>query len=319
MNFVDEDEPSEVNPWIPRPALQIMKSVALRRAQVITAGFLALVCLAGCGPISNSALGSASPPVAVGSGGDAAPGQVPSTCGIGELILMAGSVAAGLPAHGQTLNVSDSPALFASIGSKYGGDGRTTFQVPDMRPFEPNGTTYSICDTSGTGATAHGCYVGQIRTWAGTDESGIDADGRSYQVAGNQWLYSQIGIQYGSSGQDSFNVPNLSSAPPLDGIHYTICDNGVSPNDGNGYTSAIPGLYTSELVLAANMRNVDAAGLAPAGTSLPQANNQGLEALIGTRFGGTSEQFEVPQLAAETPQLMHYYIVTGGEFPPRRS
>ncbi|MEL6202628.1 MAG: tail fiber protein [Pseudomonadota bacterium] len=38
-----------------------------------------------------------------------------------------------LEAAGQLLNTSTNPALFALLGSNYGGNGRTTFALPDLR------------------------------------------------------------------------------------------------------------------------------------------------------------------------------------------
>ena len=38
--------------------------------------------------------------------------------------------------EGQTLSISQNNALFSLIGTYYGGDGRTTFQLPDTRPVE---------------------------------------------------------------------------------------------------------------------------------------------------------------------------------------
>jgi microcystin-dependent protein len=35
--------------------------------------------------------------------------------------------------HGQVLSISQHTALFALIGTTYGGDGRTTFALPDLR------------------------------------------------------------------------------------------------------------------------------------------------------------------------------------------
>lgn len=69
-------------------------------------------------------------------------------CTLGEIILTAGSVANGLPASGQTLQIIQNTALFALLGTTYGGDGRTTFRLPDLQGAAPNGLTYSIC-TSG--------------------------------------------------------------------------------------------------------------------------------------------------------------------------
>jgi microcystin-dependent protein len=39
--------------------------------------------------------------------------------------------------EGQMLKVVDYQALFALIGNQYGGDGRTTFALPDLRGAEP--------------------------------------------------------------------------------------------------------------------------------------------------------------------------------------
>ena len=66
-------------------------------------------------------------------------------CTLGEIILTAGTVANGLPANGQLLAISQYSALFALLGTKYGGEGKTTFAIPDLRGVAPNGLTYSIC------------------------------------------------------------------------------------------------------------------------------------------------------------------------------
>ena len=67
-------------------------------------------------------------------------------CNIGEIILTAGAVANGVPANGQTLAIAANTALFSLLGTTYGGDGKTTFALPDLRGVAPNGLTYSICD-----------------------------------------------------------------------------------------------------------------------------------------------------------------------------
>lgn len=66
-------------------------------------------------------------------------------CTIGEIILSAGRVANGTPANGQLLPISQNTALFSLIGTDYGGDGRVTFALPDLRGVAPNKLTYSIC------------------------------------------------------------------------------------------------------------------------------------------------------------------------------
>jgi hypothetical protein len=72
-----------------------------------------------------------------------------ATCTLGEISLTASTVANGLPAQGQLLPILTNQALFALLGTTFGGDGRTTFALPDLRGLAPNGLTYTIC-SSGT-------------------------------------------------------------------------------------------------------------------------------------------------------------------------
>ncbi|WP_207914917.1 tail fiber protein [Luteimonas arsenica] len=66
-------------------------------------------------------------------------------CYIGEIILTAGRVVQGLRADGRLLPISQNQALFSLLGTTYGGNGSTTFALPDLRPVTPNDMTYSIC------------------------------------------------------------------------------------------------------------------------------------------------------------------------------
>jgi hypothetical protein len=69
-------------------------------------------------------------------------------CTMGQIILSAAAhvTAGGIPADGRLLSIAQNTALFALLGNTYGGDGRTTFAVPDLRPITPNHMTYSVCD-----------------------------------------------------------------------------------------------------------------------------------------------------------------------------
>jgi microcystin-dependent protein len=44
------------------------------------------------------------------------------------------------------LTIAQNPTLFQVLGTTFGGDGQTTFGLPDLRSAAPNGLTYSICD-----------------------------------------------------------------------------------------------------------------------------------------------------------------------------
>jgi tail collar domain/collagen triple helix repeat protein len=67
-------------------------------------------------------------------------------CTVGEIMLTAAVVATnGVPAAGQVMSISENTALFSLIGTTYGGDGKETFRLPDLRPVTPNHMTYTIC------------------------------------------------------------------------------------------------------------------------------------------------------------------------------
>jgi hypothetical protein len=70
-------------------------------------------------------------------------------CTVGQVILTAGKESGPdtVPASGQLLSISSHAALFSLLGTDYGGNGTTTFRLPDLRAAAPNGLTYSICVT----------------------------------------------------------------------------------------------------------------------------------------------------------------------------
>jgi hypothetical protein len=68
-------------------------------------------------------------------------------CTVGQILLTASTAktAGGIAANGQLLELSQSDDLFALLGTTYGGDGKVTFAVPDLRAITPDHMTYSIC------------------------------------------------------------------------------------------------------------------------------------------------------------------------------
>jgi hypothetical protein len=87
------------------------------------------------------------------TGGAAAANGAP--CTLGEVKLTASTVktAGGVPANGQLLTIENNASLFSLLGTTYGGDGKSTFGLPDLRAVAPNHMTYSIC-VAGTWPTS---------------------------------------------------------------------------------------------------------------------------------------------------------------------
>ncbi len=86
---------------------------------------------------------------------------------IGDVILNGSSYCPrnSLPAEGQTMDISSHQALYSLLGTIYGGNGTTYFNLPDLRGRIPMGTG----TTSGGGPTF---LQGQI---AGTEERALSS------------------------------------------------------------------------------------------------------------------------------------------------
>jgi hypothetical protein len=68
-------------------------------------------------------------------------------CALAEVTLFAGNFApTGWDfAHGQIMRIDMNQALFSLLGTTYGGNGQTTFALPNLSGLEPDGVNYIIC------------------------------------------------------------------------------------------------------------------------------------------------------------------------------
>lgn len=80
---------------------------------------------------------------------------------VGEIRVFAGNFApvGWAICDGSLLNVSDNQILFTVLGTVYGGNGTTTFGLPDLRLKVPVGTG-TISTAGGTGSYALGSHGG---------------------------------------------------------------------------------------------------------------------------------------------------------------
>jgi hypothetical protein len=80
-------------------------------------------------------------------GGDGSSG---AECTIGEVRLSAAGFGYGMVADGRLLAINQNTALFSLLGDRFGGDGRVTFALPDLRGVAPKSANgeplnYFIC------------------------------------------------------------------------------------------------------------------------------------------------------------------------------
>lgn len=174
---------------------------------------------------------------------------------IGEIIMFAGNFAprGWALCHGQLLAISSNEALFSILGTTYGGDGRTTFALPDLRGRAP------VCQGNGPGL--HTVTLGQrkgiedqylntntmpshnhvalMKTGPDTSLSDVSTghrlaheatDGQNAlpiytsQAGTESMAADAIQVDYTGAGQ-SFNIRN-----PYLGINYIIATQGTYPS-----------------------------------------------------------------------------------------
>ncbi len=120
---------------------------------------------------------------------------------IAEIRIFAGNFAPRSWAFcdGQLLPISQNTALFSLIGTTYGGDGRTTFALPDLRSRAPihkgngGGSTYSLGQKGGeeTHTLAAGEMPSHTHVIQGSADTATQSDPTGNVLAQSTQLYRQ--------------------------------------------------------------------------------------------------------------------------------
>lgn len=169
---------------------------------------------------------------------------------LGELKIFGGSFAPRNWAlcHGQLLPVSENQALFSLLGTVYGGDGRSTFGLPDLRgriPVHSGGSIGpgmpSIALGQKGGHEWHTLTVNEIATHthplnvADTDaDSGSPYMAATANLATNQKLYKQydpssVGYLDGEAMTMTGGGLKHYNVMPSYGVNFIICITGDYP------------------------------------------------------------------------------------------
>jgi microcystin-dependent protein len=154
-------------------------------------------------------------------------------CDVGSIVLEAQSFqpAGWVAADGRSLQVAQAPMLFAVLGTTFGGDGTTTFNVPTVPA--PKGLKYWVCangDPWKPGArTSNTCTISSVTLFGTTNLPGnfMPADGRLLPINQFQVLYSLYSNNFGGDGIQTFALPKVP--PPVPGTAYGVCSQGFYP------------------------------------------------------------------------------------------
>ena len=176
---------------------------------------------------------------------------------IGEIRMFAGTFAPRNWAFcaGQLMSISQNTALFSILGTTYGGNGQTTFALPDLRSRVPKGTgqgpgltNITLGEVSGTEtvtllttqmpAHTHTATAAMaVNQNAGTSANpvnkylagGSDATGNpipTYADAAAGGNLSGLSVNIGVAG----NSQPVPIANPYLGMNYIICLFGIFPS-----------------------------------------------------------------------------------------
>lgn len=102
--------------------------------------------------------------------------------------------------QGQLMSIAENTALFALIGTTYGGDGQTTFALPDFRSRVP------IHTGQGPGLSAY--VLGQTGGSETNTLTANNVNGHTHVVTGNAGIVSATGDGQAASPVNNFPANN---------------------------------------------------------------------------------------------------------------
>ena len=184
---------------------------------------------------------------------------------MGEIVPFAGTFVPGgfMEAAGQTLQIADHEALFQLIGTTYGGDGMTTFQLPDLRGRTIVGASSQL---------PIGATTGQTLSFVSNANLPVSAGGGGQPIDNHE--------------------PSLA-------LTYLISLTGIFPSSSSGGVDPTQ-QYLGEVVAFAGGFAPKGWALAQ-GQILSISQNTALFSLLGTQYGGNGQTtFALPDLRDRT-------------------
>jgi microcystin-dependent protein len=137
---------------------------------------------------------------------------------IGEIRMFGGNFApmGWALCQGQLMPIDQNPALYQLIGTTYGGDGQTTFALPDLRSRVPvhmgqsAGTSNYVLGQQ-TGVETVTLAANQIPQHSHNPPACNSANGTSDNPAGNRWAGSPTMLYLSGAGDSTMNAGAIGS------------------------------------------------------------------------------------------------------------
>ena len=152
-----------------------------------------------------------------------------------EATIFPSAPAAGwIEARGDLLKIAEHQALFSILGTTFGGDGKTTFAVPDMfqlPPFDvPGNYGYCLYYIANAGTTDQG-FIGEIKIFptSAAPNGWLPCNGQLLSISGNTAMYALLGTTYGGDAKTTFGLPNVAFKYEQN-LQAFICQLGAFPS-----------------------------------------------------------------------------------------
>jgi len=139
--------------------------------------------------------------------------------------------------NGQTLPINQNQALFALIGTYYGGDGITTFKLPNLQARMPIGQGPSNVIGQAAGESSHTLIVQEMPGHI-HQAQGVSTNASSVTAAANTWAAS-TDSPYSPSSNTTMAPGALANAgggqphnnmPPYLVLNFVIALQGIFPS-----------------------------------------------------------------------------------------
>jgi len=132
--------------------------------------------------------------------------------------------------NGQILSIAQNTALFSLLGTTYGGNGQTTFALPDLRGRVavsqgqgPGLTNYALGEVTGSENVT--LLITEIPMHAHTATTAINVSARADQEAIVDAVLGQV------AGTNLFAARRPhNNIQPLLAVNYIICTEGIFPS-----------------------------------------------------------------------------------------
>ncbi|WP_411348353.1 InlB B-repeat-containing protein [Paenibacillus sp. WLX2291] len=226
-------------------------------------------------------------------------------------------------AAGQSMQITSNAALYSLLGNNYGGDGRSSFNLPNLTSAPvPDGMGYYIATTGiypsrEDGNSAGNAMRGEVRMFPYNFVPGdwLKLNGQQLSTSAYPALYSLIGSATDTGSTDTFTLPSLASPLPNTPLFFAVSPSAGGAQSGNNIGNGTGDEYMGETIPF--LSNMQSSWITANGGLLFINSNMALYSLLYSRFGGDGMQtFGTPNMQSN-PYSLHYYTVSNGIYPSR--